>query len=55
MQDTSSTANHRRPEAAGPAVVSGLDPRDGTWFESVSAPPVDTPLIELIPLPREEG
>jgi hypothetical protein len=54
MQDTSSTANHRRPDAAGPTVVSGLDPKDGTWFEAVSTPPVDTPLIELIPVPREE-
>ena len=55
MQDTSSTANHRRPEATGPTVVSGLDPRDGTWFEAVHPPPVDKPLIELIPLPREES
>ena len=56
MQDTSSAANHRRSNRA--YRTNGLEAaeavQDDTWFEVVSAPPRDTPLIELIPLPRGE-
>jgi hypothetical protein len=54
MQDTSSAANHRRSDRA--YRTNGLEPEpsvdEETWFETVSAPPADTPLIALIPVPR---
>jgi hypothetical protein len=57
MRDTSSAANHRRPDRNGlrpdPVAGSGSEAEEGTWFESVAVPPVDTPLIALVPVPRE--
>jgi hypothetical protein len=56
MQDTSSAANHRRSNRA--YRTNGLEAaqavEDDTWFEVVSAPPTDTPLIALVPVPRKE-
>jgi hypothetical protein len=56
MQDTSSAANHRWSDRAHRA--NGLEAlqavEEDTWFEVVSAPPRDTPLIALVPLPRGE-
>jgi len=56
MQDTSSAANHRRANRA--YRTNGLEAaqavEDDTWFEVVSAPPRDTPLIALVPVPRKE-
>src|SRR6266498_4971277 len=46
MPDTSSARRHaERP----PLRVSGLEPVDGTWFETGDEPPVDLPLIMLVP------
>jgi hypothetical protein len=46
MPDTSSARRHaERP----PLRVSGLEPLDGTWFETGDEPPADLPLIGLIP------
>ena len=58
MRDTSSAAKHRWSERA--RRTNGLDESDpsvdeATWFETVSAPPADTPLIALIPVPREKS
>ena len=57
MQDTSSAANHRRSDRAYRR--NGLESDqalvEGTWFEAVSVPPQDTPLIALVPVPREES
>jgi hypothetical protein len=57
MQDTSSAANHQRSNRA--YRTNGLEAaaavRDDTWFEVLSAPPRDTPLIALVPVPRGEG
>ena len=57
MQDTSSAANHRRSDRAYEA--NGLESDhamvEETWFDAVSAPPEDTPLIALVPLPRGES
>jgi hypothetical protein len=57
MQDTSSAANHRRSNRA--ELTNGFEAaqavEDDTWFEVVSVPPQDTPLIELVPLPRKES
>lgn len=54
MQDTSSAANHRRTDRA--YRTNGLEAagavEDDTWFEVVSVPPTDTPLIALVPVPR---
>jgi hypothetical protein len=54
MQDTSSAANHRRSNRAhrtnGLKALQAVE--DDTWFEVVSAPPRDTPLIALVPVPR---
>ena len=56
MQDTSSAANHRRSNRAyrtnGTEALQAVE--DDTWFEVVSAPPRDTPLIALVPVPRGE-
>jgi hypothetical protein len=51
MQDTSSAANHRRPDRV--YGTNGREPDDETWFEALAKPPEDTPLIVLIPIPRE--
>jgi hypothetical protein len=49
MPDTSSARRHaERP----PLRVSGVEPVDGTWFETGEEPPVDLPLIVLIPVQR---
>lgn len=57
MQDTSSAANHRRSDRAhrtnGLESAETMD--DDTWFEAVSVPPKDTPLIELVPVQRGES
>ena len=57
MQDTSSAANHRRSDRAyranGRMALQAVE--DDTWFEVVSAPPADTPLIALVPVPRGES
>jgi hypothetical protein len=57
MQDTSSAANHRRSDRAHRPNGLESDPSVGeeTWFEAVPAPPADTPLIALIPVPRGES
>jgi hypothetical protein len=31
-------------------LVSGLEPVDGTWFETGDGPPLDVPLILLVPI-----
>jgi len=31
-------------------MVSGIEPVDGTWFETFDAPPADEPLFVLIPV-----
>lgn len=49
MQDTTPAANHRRTDHEMP-VVSRVD---ATWFEETGEQPVDSPLIALIPIPRE--
>lgn len=59
MQDTSSAANHRRSDRAhrtfGIEALQAVDAvEEDTWFEVVSVPPRDTPLIALVPLPRGE-
>lgn len=52
MPDTSSARRHaERP----PLRVSGLEPVDGTWFETGDEPPADQPLIMLVPVPRFTG
>jgi hypothetical protein len=49
MPDISSARRHaERP----PLRVSGIEPIDGTWFETGDEPPVDQPLVLLIPVPR---
>jgi hypothetical protein len=57
MQDTSSAANHRRSNRAyrtnGTEAATAVE--DDTWFEVVSAPPRDAPLIALVPVPRAES
>lgn len=61
MPDTSSAAyrgradRYRRQtvEQDGPLLVSGIEPIDGTWFETVEDPPVDEPLLLFIPLQRD--
>lgn len=57
MQDTSSAANHRRSDRAYRTNGLEQDPSvdEDTWFEAVSAPPRDTPLIALVPVPRGES
>ena len=48
MPDTSSARRHaERP----PLRVSGLEPVDGTWFETGDEPPADLPLVVLVPVP----
>ncbi len=48
MPDTSSARRHaERP----PLRTSGLEPVDGTWFETGDEPPVDWPLVVLVPVP----
>lgn len=49
MPDTSSAAYRRHAERP-PWRVSGLEPLDGTWFETGNTPPADTPLIMLVPV-----
>jgi hypothetical protein len=53
MPDTSSAAHRRhadRPAAASRSVLlSGVEPVDGTWFETGDEPPSDEPLILLVP------
>lgn len=34
------------------SVVAGFEPVEGTWFEISVEPPIDLPLIVLIPIPR---
>lgn len=61
MQDTSSAAYRRRSDGVyrmnglelGLSAAAALELEEGTWFENAAEPPVDTPLIELIPVPRE--
>jgi len=57
MPDTSSAAYRRRvgrPASATPTVlVSGIEPVDGTWFETGDEPPPDAPLILLVPVQRD--
>lgn len=48
MPDTSSAAYRRHAERP-PWHVSGLEPLDGTWFETADEPPADKPLILLVP------
>jgi hypothetical protein len=49
MPDTSSARRHaERP----PLRISGIEPIDGTWFETGDEPPADLPLIVLIPVQR---
>lgn len=48
MPDTSSAAYRRHAERP-PWRVSGLEPLDGTWFETTDEPPADKPLILLVP------
>lgn len=56
MQDTSSAANHRQSDRAyrtnGHEALQAVE--EDTWFEVVSVPPRDTPLIALVPVPRGE-
>lgn len=60
MQDTSSAANHRRSDRAHQtnglgaegSSMAGLDGEDETWFEVLTSPPVDKPLITLVPVRR---
>lgn len=54
MRDTSSAANHRQATDRAQH-TNGLGPADDTWFEASPAPPRDTPLIALVPVPREES
>lgn len=49
MPDTSSAAYRRHAERR-PWRVSGLEPVDGTWFETGDEPPADQPLILLVPV-----
>lgn len=54
VDDHGPAGEHRRPDltnglGAGQPVVARVDPDDGTWFEALGSPPVDTPLIVLIP------
>lgn len=47
MPDTSSARRHaERP----PLPTSGIEPVDGTWFETGDEPPEDLPLIMLMPV-----
>lgn len=56
MPDTSSAGfrRRRRPEppadTSGQLMVSGIEPVDCTWFETFEVPPVDEPLIMLVPV-----
>lgn len=34
------------------SMVAGFEPVEGTWFEASDEPPLDLPLIMLIPIPR---
>jgi len=56
MPDTSSAAYRRRvdrPASTTPtALVSGIEPVDGTWFENGDESPADAPLILLVPVQR---
>lgn len=55
MPDTSSAAYRRdadRPAHAHAVLVSGIEPVDGTWFETGDLPPADEPLILLVPVRR---
>jgi hypothetical protein len=53
MQDTRSAADRRRSDvarrASGPESGAAAD----TWSETLAEPPVDTPLVVLIPYPGE--
>jgi hypothetical protein len=51
MHDTSSAANHRHAERP-PWRAGGIEPVDGTWFETGDEPPADRPLILLVPVRR---
>lgn len=51
MPDTSSAAYHRYAERP-PWRVSGIEPVDGTWFETGEESPADLPLILLVPVRR---
>ena len=53
MPDTSSAAYRRHAER--PWRVSGLEPVDGTWFETGDEPPADQPLILLVPVRPPSG
>lgn len=55
MPDTSSAAYRRgadRPAHVHAVLVSGIEPVDGTWFETGDLPPADEPLILLVPVNR---
>ena len=55
MPDTSSPAYRQHAERP-PWRTSGLEPCDGTWFETGDESPADQPLILLVPvLPRVTG
>ncbi len=56
MPDTSSAAYRRRVDRPASAiVVSGIEPVDGTWFETGDEPPPDEPLILLVPIRHIAG
>jgi hypothetical protein len=56
MPDTSSAGFRRRGRPESPAdtsgqlMVSGIEPVDGTWFETFDAAPADEPLLVLVPV-----
>lgn len=49
MQDTSSAAGHRWPDGAYSTDERDPVVRGATWSEALKEPPVDTPLVVLIP------
>jgi hypothetical protein len=56
MPDTSSAAY--RPDAdrtMRALLVSGVEPVDGTWFETGDEPPADVPLVLLVPVTDRRG
>lgn len=56
MPDTSSAGFRRRGRREPPAgtsgqlMVSGIEPVDGTWFETFETAPADEPLLMLVPV-----
>jgi hypothetical protein len=56
MPDTSSAAHRRHahgPASAQSLLLSGVEPVDGTWFETGDESPMDEPLILLVPVRHE--